>query len=127
MSLDTVAKQGPGSIELPRTSSPVVKSNSLLFAHFERPSLEAAENYLRDFGLVRAAKTERQLFMRGTGPCPYIYRVTLGQKARFLGLGLSVPRGSGTLVARVRGSGHAGRWARRRLSCALARSRGACG
>ncbi len=90
MSVD-ILRQGPGSIELPRSSSPVVKSDALLFAHFERPDLEATETYLRDFGLVRAAKTENQLFMRGTGPHPYIYRVTLGQKARFLGLGLSVP------------------------------------
>jgi hypothetical protein len=34
-----------------------VKSNALLFAHFERSDLEAAENYRHDFGLVRAAKT----------------------------------------------------------------------
>ena len=91
MPVRTVLKQGPGSVELPRSSSPVVKSNSLLFAHFERPDLEAAEKYLRDFGLVRAAKTDNELFMRGTGPSPYIYRITLGRNARFLGLGLSVP------------------------------------
>ena len=53
--------------------------------------MKRAEDYLRDFGLVPVAVTEKQLFMRGTGPHPYIYRVTLGQKARFLGLGLSVP------------------------------------
>ena len=30
--------------------------------------------------------------MRGAGPNPYIYRATLGPKARFLGIGLSVPK-----------------------------------
>jgi catechol 2,3-dioxygenase-like lactoylglutathione lyase family enzyme len=74
-----------------RSSSPLVKANALLFVHFERPNLEKAEAYLLDFGLVPAAKTEKDLFLRGTGPAPYIYRATLGPKARFLGIGLSVP------------------------------------
>ena len=91
MSVETVKKDGPGSIELPRSSSPVVKANALLFAQFERPDLKRAEDYLLDFGLLPVARTEKQLFMRGTGPHPYIYRVTLGPTARFLGLGLSVP------------------------------------
>ena len=52
MSVDAVLKPGPGSIKLPRSSSPLVKANALLFAHFERPDLKKAENYLRDFGLI---------------------------------------------------------------------------
>jgi hypothetical protein len=87
MSVETVKKDGPGSTELPRSSSPVVKANALLFAQFERSDLKRAEDYLRDFGLLPVARTEKQLFMRGTGPHPYIYRVTLGPTARFLGLG----------------------------------------
>lgn len=92
MSVDRLAKDGPGSIELPRCPSPKVKANQLLFAHFERPDLDQAERYLCDFGLVRAARTENELFMRGAGPQPYIYRATLGREARFLGFGLSVPK-----------------------------------
>lgn len=92
MSVDLLAKDGPGSIELPRCPSPKVKANQLLFAHFERPDLDQAERYLCDFGLVRAARTENELFMRGAGPQPYIYRATLGREARFLGFGLSVPK-----------------------------------
>src|SRR5271169_652934 len=91
MSVETVKKGRPGSNELPRSSSPVVKANALLFAQFERPDLKRAEDYLRDFGLRPVARTEKRLFMRGTGPHPHIYRVTLGPTARFLGLGLSVP------------------------------------
>jgi hypothetical protein len=91
MSIETVQERGPGSIELARSSSPIAKADALLFAHFERPDLKKAESYLGDFGLVLAARTGTELFMRGTGSHPYIYRVTLGQKARFLGLGLSVP------------------------------------
>ena len=37
MSFDTAVNSGPGSIELPRSPSPLVKANALLFAHFERP------------------------------------------------------------------------------------------
>ncbi len=82
---------GPGSIELPRSPSPLVRANALLFVRFERPDLAKAEAYLADFGLVRVSKTERELLMRGTAGNPYIYRATLGPKPRFVGLGLSVP------------------------------------
>ncbi|MGZ9032745.1 MAG: VOC family protein [Burkholderiaceae bacterium] len=90
MSLEAAIKRGVGSIELPRSLSPVVKAHELLLAHFERPDLDRAESYLRDFGLVRAERTKSELFMRGAGPRPYIYRVTRGPRARFLELGLSV-------------------------------------
>ena len=86
----TQIKSGPGSIELPRSPAPIVKANELLFVHFERPDLKRAEKYLRDFGLVVATRTDNELFMRGTGSQPYIYRITRGREARFLGLGLSV-------------------------------------
>src|SRR5271165_1108673 len=88
----TALKTGPGSIELKRSPSPLVKAEALLFAHFERPDLRKAEDYLLDFGLVPAAKTEKELFFRGTGANPYIYRIRRGPKARFLGIGLSVPK-----------------------------------
>jgi catechol 2,3-dioxygenase-like lactoylglutathione lyase family enzyme len=68
-----------------------LKAGELLFVHFERPDLKKAERYLRDFGLIVAAQTDADLFMRGTGSQPYIYRVTRGPNARFLGLGFSVP------------------------------------
>lgn len=92
MSLQTAVTHGPGSIELPRSPSPLVKADELLFAHFERPDLDKAEAYLCDFGLVHAERRANELFMRGAGPRPYIYRVTRGSRVRFLGLGLSVPR-----------------------------------
>ena len=105
MSVETVKKGGPGSIELPRSSSPVVKANALLFAQFERPDLKRAEDYLRDFGLVPVARTEKQLFMRGTGPHPYIYRVTLGRQPGFWGSACRFQsRKIWTIVAHVRRS-----------------------
>jgi catechol 2,3-dioxygenase-like lactoylglutathione lyase family enzyme len=92
MSADTTLKTRPGSIELKRSASPLVRADALVFAHFERPNIKKAEDYLLDFGLVPSAKTEKDVFFRGTGPTPYIYRATLGPKARFLGIGLSVPK-----------------------------------
>ena len=80
-------RQGPGSIELPRSRAPVVKANALLYAHFERPDLNRARDYLVDFGLTVATQSEDELFLRGTGSAPYIYRVSRGGAAHFVGLG----------------------------------------
>ena len=88
--LDTASMRGPGRIKLPRSRAPIVRAEQLLFVHFERPDLDQAERYLRDFGLLVAGRSEHDLFMRGTGPQPYIYRVTQGRHARFLGFGFSV-------------------------------------
>src|SRR5208337_4377610 len=85
------ARQGPGSVELPRSRAPVVKADALLYAHFERPDLNQARDYLVDFGLLVATQSEDELFLRGTGSAPYIYRASRGDAARFIGLGLSVP------------------------------------
>ena len=84
-------RQGPGSIELPRSPAPAVKANALLYAHFERPDLNRARDYLVDFGLPVVSQGEDELFLRGTGSTPYIYRVSRGDAARFIGFGLSVP------------------------------------
>jgi catechol 2,3-dioxygenase-like lactoylglutathione lyase family enzyme len=85
-----IVKVGPGSVELSRSPAPIVKANDLLFVHFERPDLARAEQYLRDFGLIVISKSDNELFLRGTGSRPYVYRVTRGARARFVGLGLSV-------------------------------------
>ena len=86
----TNVQQVPGSIELPRSRAPAVKANALLYAHFERPDLNRARGYLVDFGLLVVSQGEGELFLRGTGSTPYIYRVTRGDAARFIGFGLSV-------------------------------------
>jgi hypothetical protein len=91
MYYSATVRQGPGSIELPRSRAPVVKANALFYAHFERPDLNRARDYLVDFGLTVATQSEDELFLRGTGSTPYIYRISRGDAARFIGLGLSVP------------------------------------
>ena len=88
--LQSPVKACPGSVELPRSQAPVIKANDLLYVQFERPDLAKAEQYLGDFGLTLVSRTDNDLFLRGTGSRPYIYRVTKGRGARFVGLGLSV-------------------------------------
>src|SRR5271165_4379429 len=83
-------KPGPGAIELPRSPAPLVKADELVFVHFERPDVDKAEQYLRDFGLIVVSRNSDGLFLRGTGSLPFFYRVTRGPNARFLGLGVSV-------------------------------------
>src|SRR5271157_353073 len=100
----TKVRQGPGSIELPRSRAPAVKANALLCAHFERPDLNRARDYLVDFGLSVATQSEDELFLRGAGSTPYIYRVSRGAAARFLGFGLSVPS-AGDLKTLAKASG----------------------
>ena len=98
-------RQGPGSIELPRSRAPVVKANALFYAHFERPDLNRARDYLVDFGLTVATQSEDELFLRGTGTAPYIYRVSRGgadhrlRTVRALGRG---PQGAGEGVGPFR-------------------------
>ena len=48
-------------------------------------------DYLVDFGLLVVAQSEDELFLRVAGAKPYIYRVSRGEAARFVGFGLSVP------------------------------------
>ena len=86
----TNVRQGPGSIELPRSRAPVVKADALLYAHFERPDLNRARDYLVDFGLIIVSQSDDELFLRGAGSTPYIYRASRGDAARFIGFGLSV-------------------------------------
>ena len=92
--MSQAVKTGPGSIELGRSASPIVKADKLLFVHFERPDLAKVEEYLCDFGLISIKRTDTDLFLRGTDPQPYIYRATRGPAARFLGLGFSVATGA---------------------------------
>jgi len=73
-----------------RHPHPTVKASSLAHLIFERPDLNRAERFLTDFGLVVAHKTADALYMRGTGPAPYCYRVHRAPRPRFVGFGLCV-------------------------------------
>src|SRR5271166_4419728 len=74
-----------------RHPHPTVRACRLAHLIFERPDLELAERFLTDFGLVTALKTDDTLYLRGTGPAPYCYRVHRGPRASLVGFGLCVP------------------------------------
>jgi catechol 2,3-dioxygenase-like lactoylglutathione lyase family enzyme len=63
----------------------VIKVADLAWLEFEKPDLERAEVFARDFGFQIAARTERELWLRGTfagSPCMVIRR---GRTSRFIG------------------------------------------
>lgn len=68
-----------------RSRNPVVKVADLAWLEFEKPDLDRAEVFARDFGFGVAARTQHALWLRGTfagSPCMVIRR---GRTSRFIG------------------------------------------
>ncbi|MFD7056622.1 VOC family protein [Streptomyces mirabilis] len=68
-----------------RSRNPVIKVADLAWLEFEKPDLDRAEVFARDFGFAVAARTEGELWLRGTfagSPCMVIRR---GRASRFIG------------------------------------------
>jgi catechol 2,3-dioxygenase-like lactoylglutathione lyase family enzyme len=63
----------------------------IVYVRYSAPDLDAMQSFLEDFGLRLSARTDRLLYMRGTGPAPYIHVTELGSKPAALGLGLLAP------------------------------------
>ena len=63
----------------------------LAYVRFRAPDLDRMEAFLTDFGLVRAERTPRALYMRGTDPEHHLHVTELGEPA-FLGVGLAAVR-----------------------------------
>ncbi len=61
----------------------------IAYARFRAPDLERMESFLRDFGLVRAARTPEALYMRGTDDEPFVHVTHRGEPG-FVGLGFVV-------------------------------------
>nr|WP_281722770.1 VOC family protein [Nitrosomonas nitrosa] len=64
---------------------PVIKVSDLAYCRLQSPSLDAAEEFLSAFGMVRAARTKEALYMRGTDPHHHLHVTHLGEP-KFLGL-----------------------------------------
>nr|WP_168515407.1 VOC family protein [Streptomyces sp. S1D4-11]QIZ00630.1 2,3-dihydroxybiphenyl 1,2-dioxygenase [Streptomyces sp. S1D4-11] len=83
---DLHSEQGALRGEHPgRSRNPVIKVADLAWLEFEKPDLERAEVFARDFGFAIAARTEGELWLRGTfagSPCMVIRR---GRASRFIG------------------------------------------
>jgi hypothetical protein len=65
---------------------PVTKIAGLVYGRLRSPDLDVAEQFLSDFGLVRAERTSTALYMRGTGPSHHVHITELGEP-RYVSLG----------------------------------------
>jgi hypothetical protein len=52
---------------------PIIRVKDIAWIRLRSPDLDVAEEYLRDFGLLRAERTAGALYMRGTDPVHHIH------------------------------------------------------
>jgi catechol 2,3-dioxygenase-like lactoylglutathione lyase family enzyme len=64
---------------------PVIKVMDLAYGRLRSPDLDAAEEFLTHFGMLRAARTPTALYMRGTDAHHYLHVTEKGDPA-FIGL-----------------------------------------
>jgi catechol 2,3-dioxygenase-like lactoylglutathione lyase family enzyme len=64
---------------------PLIKVKDLAFGRLRSPDLDQAEEFLTHFGMIRAARTPKALYMRGTDPSHHLHVTELGTPG-FVGL-----------------------------------------
>jgi hypothetical protein len=64
---------------------PVIKVKDIAWARLRSPDLDKQEEFLLDFGMVRAGRTKDRLLMRGTDPNHHLHVTELGEP-KFVGL-----------------------------------------
>ncbi|HUC64538.1 MAG TPA: VOC family protein [Stellaceae bacterium] len=64
---------------------PTIKVKDIAYGRLRAPDLDLMEEFLTDFGMVRAARTSKALYMRGTDPVHHLHVTELGEP-RFVGL-----------------------------------------
>src|SRR4051812_34375757 len=64
---------------------PIIKVTDIAYGRLRSPDLDQAEEFLTDFGMVRTARTDKALYMRGTDPQQFIHVTEKGDPA-FVGL-----------------------------------------
>ncbi len=67
------------------------KIDDIAYVTYRCPDLDLAERFLGDFGMVRAARDENALYMRGAGPRHHIYVARRAATAGFDGVAFTVP------------------------------------
>ena len=58
---------------------PVIKAFDLAYGRLRSPDLDKQEEFLTDFGMVRADRTKNALYMRGTDAPHHIHVTELGE------------------------------------------------
>ena len=61
------------------------KAIDLAYVIYQVTELDRMESFLTDFGLVPVGRVNGALYMRGTGPSPYIHVTLAGATNRFVG------------------------------------------
>src|SRR5712691_1700275 len=69
----------------PEVVMPVIKATDLAYGLLRSPDLDKQEEFLTDFGMVRADRTPTALYMRGTDPPHHIHVTELGEP-RYIGI-----------------------------------------
>ena len=64
---------------------PVIKVTDIAYGRLRAPDLDAMEEFLTHFGMVRAERTPTALYMRGTGPARHLHVTEKGAPG-FIGL-----------------------------------------
>lgn len=67
-------------------AEPIIKVRDIAYIRLRSPDLDRAERFLSDFGLVRSARTDRALYMRGTDAPHHVHITELGEP-KVLGIG----------------------------------------
>lgn len=62
----------------------MIKVRDVAYGRLRAPDLDRMEAFLLDFGMIRSARTETALYMRGTGPAHHLHVTELGEPA-FIG------------------------------------------
>jgi catechol 2,3-dioxygenase-like lactoylglutathione lyase family enzyme len=67
---------------------PRTKVAGIAYVIYRHPDLDRIESFLTDFGLTRAARDEKTLYMRGNGPEHHLYVAERGANSEFVGYAL---------------------------------------
>jgi catechol 2,3-dioxygenase-like lactoylglutathione lyase family enzyme len=73
-----------------RHPNPTAKATSMAYLLFDRPDLDEAERFLKDFGLRTVQKKGESLYLRAMDNTPWCYRINKSDQARFVGMGFTV-------------------------------------
>ncbi len=64
---------------------PVIKAFDLAYGRLRSPDLDKQEEFLTDFGMIRAERTKTALYMRGTDAPHHLHVTELGEP-RYVGI-----------------------------------------
>jgi catechol 2,3-dioxygenase-like lactoylglutathione lyase family enzyme len=70
---------------------PIIKVADIAYGRLRSPDLDAQEEFLTHFGMVRAARTRDALYMRGTGPAHHLHVTEKGAPG-FVGMAYEAAR-----------------------------------